>query len=125
MLNYHEFIIEKLLLESEVVYSKQFRQILKSINTVVSSQLLSIENKDLEVIPNYIDLSDKNDRATFILDSKAMNMLSNNETDAVVIDEERYFPFNNRNKPMFERMGIEELKNNHDGDSINNGTEVK
>lgn len=75
---YSEFIVEKLIQminESEVVYSKKFKNLLKDIDSPISSHLIGIENKDLNVTSNYFDVSDNKDTFSFIADRKAQEMV--------------------------------------------------
>lgn len=82
---YYEFINEKLILESDIVFSDKFRTVLNKIEHPISKQLLDIENKDLDTKNNFFDLEfDKNDKISFIPDAKAQKFLST---------EDRFFRF--------------------------------
>lgn len=76
--NYDIFLLEKLatmINESEVTYSNRFRKILSNIKSVVSDNLISIENKDIDVVSNYFDLSDNKESISFIPDKRAQEIL--------------------------------------------------
>ena len=75
---YTEFILEKLILESNVIYSSKFRNILSRIkNNRISEELLKIENKDLDIIANFFDVKIDNDNVvTFTPDRVAQQVLN-------------------------------------------------
>ena len=77
---YYEFINESLeiILESNVVYSSNFKKVLSKINSSLSKSILDIENKDYDVQSNFFDidlLSKNNNKVTFIPDRKAKEIL--------------------------------------------------
>lgn len=74
MLRYKDFLFESLILESIVVYSSKFKDILKDIDSPVAKAILDIESKDLDVANNYLDINDK-DTISFITDRKAKEIL--------------------------------------------------
>lgn len=84
---YNDFIIDKisesleddfsLLLESNVVFSNNFRKILTRIENPIATTLLSIENNDIPVVANYFDIDNKrNDYLFFTPDRKAQEILN-------------------------------------------------
>lgn len=75
---YNEFILEKLILESKLEYSKGFYNILKSINNKISNELLKLKGIDNSFTQNYIDLSNTNDEISFIPDRKAQELIGSN-----------------------------------------------
>jgi hypothetical protein len=75
---YFDFVNEslELVLESDVVYSAKFRNVLSKIDSNISKKLIEIENVDLPVRGNYFDtISSKNDMVSFIPDRKAQEIL--------------------------------------------------
>ena len=56
---YNDFLFESLILESIVVYSNKFKDILKEIDSPVAKAILDTETKDLDVANNYLDINDK------------------------------------------------------------------
>ncbi len=75
---YFDFINEsvELILESDVVYSDNFRKIVSKINSPVAKKIIEIENKDLEVRSNFFDIvPSKNDTISFMADRKAQEIL--------------------------------------------------
>lgn len=78
---YNDFILESLLLESNLIYSDKFRNLLSKVDSEVAKGLLNIENKDLSLNNNYIDIGDDKEQITFIPDRRAQQLTSpeNNE----------------------------------------------
>lgn len=76
---YSDFINEsiELILESEIVYSDKFRNVLSKIDNTISKKLIEIENIDLPVRSNYFDIvPNKNDTINFMPDRKAQEILA-------------------------------------------------
>jgi hypothetical protein len=75
--DYGSFLLEKLILESNVIYSDIFRKVLlKMPENQIAKQLLEIENKDLDVLSNYFDLKKDNENViTFTLDKIAQEII--------------------------------------------------
>jgi len=71
---YNDFLFESLILESIVVYSGKFKDILRKVDSPVAKAILDIETKDLDVANNYLDINDK-DTISFITDRKAKEIL--------------------------------------------------
>lgn len=111
--NYYEFINESqiynMLLESQVKFSNRFTNMLRSLDdNKVAKQLLSVENKDLEVQQNYIDVSDQKDSATFIPDRKAKEIKgSTPELWRQNEDSSRHLTHSSANDEMFAMLGYE------------------
>ena len=83
---YDEFLVEKIISminESEVVYSQKFRNLLRDINSPISTVLREIETKDLNVTNNYFDISDNKDQISFISDRKAKEILGSDPKYAI------------------------------------------
>jgi hypothetical protein len=75
---YLDFINEslELLLESNVVYSNNFKKVMSKIEHPLAKAILDIENQDLPVRNNYLDINLKqNDKLGFIPDRKAQEIL--------------------------------------------------
>jgi hypothetical protein len=99
-----QFLENFLLLESEVKYSKEFREILDKISDPVARTLSSLENKDVQTSVNFIQIiKDDPDQVTFLQDKKASKLLdelknkiqvtwsgsgilSNSDTNQVIFD---------------------------------------
>lgn len=79
---YNDFLFESLILESIVVYSNKFKDILKEIDSPVAKAILDTETKDLDVANNYLDINDK-DTISFIADRRAKEILQQKDKFAV------------------------------------------
>ena len=113
VLEYKEFISEKLLLESlilesNVIYSTKFKNILSKMkDNRIAKSLLEIENQDLDVTANFFDVKIDNDSiVTFTNDRSAQAILK--------IDKEMVLWTGNRgawltnseaNQNIFQRLG--------------------
>jgi hypothetical protein len=82
---YKDFIFESLILESNVVFSDKFKNLLKNIESPVSKGLQDLENKDLKVTNNYIDIGDDKEQISFIPDRKAQEILNPENKEKFVI----------------------------------------
>lgn len=103
--NYEYFILESLILESKISFQGNFLKILNNIqkrspNPIVAD-LLEINSKELDLDPNYIGLTDKNDTISFISDKK---MLSTPETYKITSSPLTY----NDHRDMCRKMGVSE-----------------
>jgi hypothetical protein len=78
---YTEFLLEKLILESDVIYSDKFRTILSRMKEdKIAEELLKIENKDLDVVSNFFDVKIDNDNVvTFTPDRIAQQILNDSK----------------------------------------------
>ena len=75
---YSDFLNENLefIIESNVVYSDNFRKAMTKIDSPVAKAILGAENNDLTVQANYLDIEfSKNDTITFTPDRKAQEIL--------------------------------------------------
>ena len=72
---YNDFIFESLMLESILVYSADFKELLKQIDSPVAKTLLDIESQDLTLANNYIDITKNKEEISFIPDRKAQEIL--------------------------------------------------
>ena len=69
LFRYNNFLLEsqltQLLLEAEVRYFQDFKEILHQMKSPVAQELLNLEDKDLKITTNYLNLGDKDDEVTF------------------------------------------------------------
>ena len=78
VLEYKEFISEKLLiesliLESNVIYSAKFKNILSKMkDNRIAKSLLEIENQDLDVTANFFDVKIDNDNIVTFTNDRAI-----------------------------------------------------
>ena len=105
---YSQFLAQKLLLESEIKYSNDFRNILSGINDPVSKTLSSLENQDIKTNVNFIDiLKDDKEQLSFIQDKKASTLLSKlkNEIDVTWNGQGGILKNNADNEDVFSALG--------------------
>jgi len=121
ILNYDDFILESLLLESSLEFSDGFKKILELMpddeikNTLINSR----SNGDFRLNQNYIDISDNKEEVSFIQDSRAKNIL---DTKQVVwktnssLPGSKFLTFNKdsngeyNNKLIFEELSFEPIE---------------
>jgi hypothetical protein len=104
-----ESIISELILESKVVYSNKFMNILKKMKTnKVAIDLLQLYTKDLNVQHNYIDLTDEKDTVSFTPDRKVREILDvEKEPVYRVINDSKYLTHSSSNDRIFEALNYE------------------
>lgn len=115
MLKYGEFINEKvlydLILESKVVYSSKFINILhKMKDNKLAKKLLDIYSKDFDVVQNYIDISDEKDSVMFSPDRRIKDMMKDKPETWKVVDSGRYLTHSDANDRIFQRLGYDKTK---------------
>jgi hypothetical protein len=112
---YDEYILEKkiydLMLESKLVFSDKFINMLSRINNEISNELIKYNSKDIDSLTqNYIDISDSNDKVSFITDRKSKEYLSNSKEYYRVINSQRYLTSSDRNNKIFDALGYDKVK---------------
>jgi hypothetical protein len=89
ILEYFDFISERLLLEnlileSNVVYSPKFKKILSKMKeSNISQSLLEIEEKDLEIPVNFFDIKIDNDNVISFTNDRVAQAILNNDKELV------------------------------------------
>lgn len=112
LLKYNDYITEKMayemILESKVVFSKKFVNLLtKMKSNKIASELLGIYSKDVKLSHNYIDITDTKDSVSFTPDRKAQEILKDRPQLWEVTDSQRYLTHANGNSKIFEALGYE------------------
>ena len=116
ILKYGDYISEKvvydLLLESKVIYSKKFINLLTRMKSnKLASQLLNLYSKDIDgVVQNYIDVTDQKDAVSFTPDRKAKELNDGKPETWKVINSGRYLTRSDRNNKIFEALGYDKEK---------------
>lgn len=106
---YSDFLNEKLefILESNVVYSDNFRKAMTKIEHPIAKAILGAENNDINVQANYLDIEfSKNDTITFTPDRKAQEILG--DTKEVVRftgSGGGWLKHKDSNNKLFEQLG--------------------
>lgn len=107
MLNrYSDFLFESILLESIVVYSDKFKELLKEVDSPVATAILDLESKDLDVANNYIDIKDK-EQISFIADRKAKELLEQKDKFAIYNGGSGFLKHSEGNREIFELLDYE------------------
>jgi len=77
--NYDEFILESVILESNIYYSDQFIEILNNTDDYISKELLGLTYVDIDIPFNFFDANyKKNDTILFYPDSKIKKLIKTN-----------------------------------------------
>ncbi len=106
--NYLDFINEslELILESDVVYSDNFRKIVSKIQSPVAKKLLDIENKDLPVRSNFFDIIPaKNDTISFMADRRAQDILGSENLKVRYSGSGGWLRHKETNQEIFDKLG--------------------
>jgi hypothetical protein len=118
ILKYGDYISEKvvyeLLLESKVVYSKKFINLLNKMKAnKLATQLLSLYSKDVDgVTQNYIDVTDLKDAVSFTPDRKVQELTKDKPETWVITESGKYLTTSDRNNKIFEALGYDKAKYN-------------
>lgn len=106
---YNDFIFESLIMESILVYSDDFKNILKSIDSPVAKILMEIESNDLTLANNYIDITDSKEEISFIADRKAQQILSPEYIKKFVhyVGSGGFLKHSDANMPIFNELEYE------------------
>ena len=116
ILKYEDYISEKavykLLLESKVVYSKKFINLLNKMKAnKLATQLLNLYSKDVDgVTQNYIDITDLKDAVSFTPDRKVQELTKDKPETWVITSSGRYLTTSDRNDKLFEALGYDKTK---------------
>ena len=116
ILKYNDYLSEKvayeLILESKVIYSKKFVNLLNKMKSnKLASILLGLYSKDIEGISqNYIDITDEKDSVSFTPDRKAQELMKDKPETWEVKESGRYLTNSDRNNKLFEALGYDKEK---------------
>lgn len=105
---YLDFINEslELILESNVVYSKNFKTVISKIQHPLAKLILDIENTDFPVRNNYFDVNFKeNDKLGFIPDRKAQEILNDPKIYVNFIGQSGWLKHKETNQNIFDKLG--------------------
>ena len=116
ILKYEDYISEKavyeLLLESKVVYSKKFINLLNKMKAnKLATELLNLYSKDVDgVTQNYIDITDLKDAVSFTPDRKVQELTKDKPDTWKITNSGRYLTTSDRNDKLFEALGYDKTK---------------
>ena len=114
LFNYSDFLTEsviiELLMESKVVFSKKFINLLNRMRTnKIASDLLGMYSKDLEVQHNYIDITDDKESVSFTPDRKVKEILQG-QPEIYKVGTRRQLTHNQTNDSIFDKLGYDRYK---------------
>lgn len=114
LFNYSDFLTEsviiELLMESKVVFSKKFINLLNRMRTnKIASDLLSMYSKDLDVQHNYIDITDDKESVSFTPDRKVKEILQG-QPEVYKVGTRRQLTHNSTNDSIFDKLGYDRYK---------------
>lgn len=99
-----------LILESKVRYSKEFIKALQKIEHPLAKKLLEMNDKDIDIMFNFIDISDELDMVKFIPDKKANEILEKNP-QLYRVDDKRNLKFDSEaNNTIFDTLTLDRDK---------------
>ena len=109
---YNEFLLENqiydLLLESKVVFSSKFINLINKFNSnKISSELIKINSKDHPVQYNFIDITDEKDAVSFTPDRKAQEFYVGKPETWMVVESGKYLTHSDKNNKIFEALGYD------------------
>ena len=120
MLKYEEYILEKklyeLILESKIEFSKNFINILKTIKSPISDEILKLQGEDKNVTQNYLDVDLKEpDSVTFLQDNRAQRILDQYKDIWSITNNVKVLKFDsfssdssmNQNKKIYDLIGVD------------------
>ena len=108
ILRYSDYVLEKMaydmILESKVIYSKKFINLLIKMKTnKLSKELLNLYSKEVDdLTQNYIDITDEKDAVSFTSDKKVQKLTKDKPETWMVTDSGKYLTKSDRNNKIFE-----------------------
>ena len=107
-----ESAIAELLLESKLVYSKRFINLLNRMKSnKIASDLLNLYTKDVDrLTQNYIDTTDNKEEVSFTPDRKVQELTKDRPQTYKVIESGRYLTSSSRNDNLFAALGYDKDK---------------
>jgi hypothetical protein len=124
--NYTDFILESLIIESNVIYSDKFRKALSKIDSAVSKSLIDIENKNLDVQSNFFDINiNKNDTVSFIPDRKSKQLLDDEREYVRYSGAAGWLKHKDSNSEIFNKLGYTPSGEPYSPTSIDIGEVIK
>jgi hypothetical protein len=102
----------EMILESKVIYSKKFINLLSKMKTnKLAKELLNLYSKDVDTLTqNYIDITDEKDAVSFTPDRKVQELTKDKPETWSVTDSQRYLTKSDRNNKIFEALGYDKEK---------------
>lgn len=107
MLNFCNFISEKnleLLKESKISFSKNFLNVLRSIDSPLAKKISDLNTKDVDIQYNFVDTTKDNDMVSFTPDRKAQEILAGKSDLYKVINSGRYLTGSIKNQHIYDAL---------------------
>lgn len=108
LLKYDDYLTESLIyksiLESKVVYSDEFMNILKNIESRVSEELIKLSSNDIPTRSNFINTTKENDLVSFIPDKRAQELILT-KPDFYIVNRDAYLGNTKVNEEIFKKLG--------------------
>ncbi len=122
---YTEFLTEnkltELIMESKVIFSKKFLNLLNRMRTnKIASDLLNIYSKDFNIQHNYIDITDNKEEVSFTPDRKVQEIIGG-RPEVYQVNTRRQLTHVNANKKVFGILGYDDTKEYWQPDSGQKG----
>lgn len=122
---YTEFLTEnkltELIMESKVIFSKKFLNLLNRMRTnKIASDLLNIYSKDFNIQHNYIDITDNKEEVSFTPDRKVQELIGG-RPEVYQVNTRRQLTHVNANKKVFGILGYDDTKEYWQPDSGQKG----
>lgn len=114
LFKYSDFLaeskIEELILESKVVFSKKFLNLLNRMRSnKIATDLLNIYSKDFNVQHNYIDITDNKEELSFTPDRKVQELIAG-KPEIYKVGTRRQLTHNSTNDTIFDKLGYDRYK---------------
>lgn len=108
----NESRIEELLLESRLVFSKKFINLLSKMRSnKIASELISLYSKDVDrLTQNYIDITDNKEEVSFTPDRKVQELTKDKPETWKVIESGKYLTNSSKNDNLFTALGYDKIK---------------
>lgn len=112
ILKYGDYISEKaiidLILESRVIYSTNFMNLLNKMPTnKVASELIKLYSNDINVQHNYIDMTDDKETVSFTPDRRVMELTAGNPDKWILYTNRKQLTISPVNAKIFEQLGYD------------------
>lgn len=106
----NESRIEELLLESKVVFSKKFLNLLNRMRSnKIASDLIGIYSKDFTIQHNYIDITDNKEELSFTPDRKVQELISG-RPEVYQVRTRRQLTHNSVNDTIFDALSYDRYR---------------
>lgn len=111
---YSDFLTEsaliELIMESKVVFSKKFLNLLNRMRTnKIASELINIYSKDFNIQHNYVDITDNKEEVSFTPDRKVQELIAG-KPEVYKVGTRRQLTHSDSNNNLFEALGYDKTK---------------